>query len=269
MFCAARSSSSGAATAPPMALAIQQQLLLLSYICTTGAGGAWPADAPFDRLLQRPRSTGVDICASPLAPLGAAALPAQHGQHGVPSGRVDTANATLIAGFVSDPDSPSTPLTVQIRIDGVLRDQQLTTPAASGSGHRFSWAVNQILGPADTNHTVEVVVMGVDSSGAVDGMGVVLPGGGHINGSCAPIPEDCGPPGGTAVQEQCSLGAWCYDVPCYWQQRPLDTQYVENGHVRAGVNTAFGGTVFSLRKSTSNLPLPVVCSTSHNVVSDS
>eukprot|EP01043_Picozoa_sp_COSAG02_P029379 COSAG02_NODE_1827_length_10743_cov_19.183859_4_plen_477_part_00 len=233
-------------------------MVLLSYCCTCitifsdrgqAAGAVWPSDAPFARLLHRRRDSSrgvVDICApshsQPAAPAAAAARVASAG---APTGHVDTANATLIAGFALDPDSPSTPLAVQIYLDGVLWDQRLT----SSSGNRFSWAVNQILGPADTNHTIQVVALGVNSSGMPDDhSGVVLPGGGRVSGSCAAIPEDCGPAGGNPAQEQCSLGAWCYDVLCYWQQRPLDTYYVENAFVRAGVNTAFGGTVFALHR---------------------
>ena len=221
-------------------------LLLLAnmYLCSTaGADGSWPSDAPFARMRLRPRSCGVDICAPPslapddapalqLAPVSTAASSA-----GTPSGHVDAANATLVGGVALDPDSPSTHLAVQIRLDGVLWDQQLTT----GSSHRFSWAINQILGSAATNHTVSVVALGVDSSGMPDGMDAVLPGVKGISGSCAPIPEDCGPPGGTPVQEQCALGAWCYDVVCYWQHRPTDTRYVDNALVRCVQTSYLGG----------------------------
>ena len=33
-----------------------------------------------------------------------------------------------------------------------------------------------------------------------------------------------------------------------WQNRHRDTQYVENDLVRAGVSTAFGGTLFALHR---------------------
>ena len=211
-------------------------LLLLTYICmypccAAGADGSWPSDAPFERMRLLSGSSGVDICAPPsLASDAHDQRPASSA--GAPSGHVDTANATLVGGVALDPDSPSTHLAVQIRLDGVLWVQQLT----SGSDHRFSWAINQILGSAATNHTVTVVALGVNSSGMPDGIDAVLPGIKGIAGSCAPIPEDCGPPGGTPVQEQCALGAWCYDVVCYWQHRSTDTRYVENALVRCVQN---------------------------------
>lgn len=88
---------------------------------------------------------------------------------------------------------------------------------------------------------------GVGPDGKPDGANAVLTGAGsQVKGSCAGVPSDCGPPHGTPAQEKCALGAWCSDVPCYWENRGAETLYVENNHVRVGVNTAFGGTVFGL-----------------------
>ena len=214
------------------------------------------SDSPFERVRWRQRrywgsaarrANSVDICA-PARDVSAVVLPPMRGQ---PIGHVTVANSTTIRGWAMDPDHPSAQLVVQILLDGVVWEQQLADgPGDSHRGHGFSWVVNQILGSAKTNHSVQVVALGVDNAtGYPDGIDAVLPGSASpIPGSCHAIPEDCGPPGGTPAQEQCALGAWCYDVPCYWQNRHAETQYVENSLVRVGINTAFGGTMFALHR---------------------
>ena len=140
-----------------------------------------------------------------------------------------------------------------ILIDGVLWRQLPAALNRSDVGaHAFGWAVDLVLGPASALHSIEVIALGVNSAGRPDGNDAVLPGAGsgrNVSGSCAAIPADCGRPGGTPAEEQCPLGAWCADVPCYWQKRSAEQLYVENEFVRAGVNTAFGGTVFGLHRA--------------------
>ena len=178
----------------------------------------WPSDAPFERLRQRAHArsaASIDICAaSSIVPAGTQALPSCEGQ---PTGHISVANASTISGWAVDPDSPTSVLTVRTLIDGVLWNQQHADKAGDTSqnpGHGFRWSVNQILGSAATNHTVQVTVNGVDSAGHPDGKDVILTGDRPVEfkGSCAAIPEDCGPPGGTPVQVQCPLGGESSDI---------------------------------------------------------
>jgi hypothetical protein len=122
--------------------------------------------------------------------------------------------------------------------------------------------VDVLLGPSATNHTIAVKAFGIDSNGHPDGVDTILPGASaDVRGSCSSVPQGCGPAGSPPAAQQCPLGAWCYGVPCYWQNRAAETVYVENEFVRAGVNTAFGGTVFSLHRvdSTVSSSLFVLC----------
>ena len=214
----------------------------------------WPSDSPFERLRARSSvirdGSFINICTA--TPTAVQVLPSR--RQGQPTGKVSVANASTIRGWCADPDSPAASLSVRIEIDGVVWSQQRANkPNDDHSGHGFVWEVNQIFGSAQTNHTIRVIAAGVDAAGDANGEDAVLPGADSpVKGSCHDIPEDCGPKGSTPAQEQCSLGAWCYDVPCYWQQRHADTHCVGNGHVRAGINTAFGGTVFALHRVDNN-----------------
>lgn len=147
-----------------------------------------------------------------------------------PTGHLDAADGTHIAGWASDADYAG-PIAVHIYVDGVLVKGLSADQYRSDVGsHAFDWA-HEPFGPGP--HTVTVYAIGVDATGALDGVNPA------ISGSPTAFDAGCDGLSGDPL-------AWCQGNPGYWEDRQADTEYVGDATVRAGVNPSYGGTIFQL-----------------------
>lgn len=147
-----------------------------------------------------------------------------------PTGWVDVADGTHIAGWASDADYAGA-IAVHVYVDGVLvRGLAADAYRADVGSHAFDW-YHEPFGSG--RHEVVVYAIGVDGTGALDANNPSLSG--------TPASFDVGCDG--LVGDPL---AWCEGNPAYWEARQLDTEYVGGTYVRAGVNTSYGGTIFQL-----------------------
>ena len=147
-----------------------------------------------------------------------------------PTGWVDVADGTHIAGWASDADYAGA-IAVHVYVDGVLvRGLAADAYRADVGSHAFDW-YHEPFGAGE--HDVVVYAIGVDGAGALDANNPSLSG--------TPASFDVGCDG--LVGDPL---AWCEGNPAYWEDRQLDTEYVGGTYVRAGVNTSYGGTIFQL-----------------------
>lgn len=147
-----------------------------------------------------------------------------------PSGHVDVADGTHIAGWASDGDITG-PIAVHIYVDGEIVQGLLADQYRSDVGdHAFDW-VHEPFGAGE--HTVAVYAIGVDAAGALDGENPLLGG--------SPTSFDVGCAGLSGDPR-----AWCDGNPAYWEDRQSDTEYLVGTHVRAGVSPTYGGTILQL-----------------------
>jgi hypothetical protein len=129
----------------------------------------WPADDPFGRLTRKVAWSSarneVDICHPPVstslllatsaAPnketgasrTGAGSSSSNSSSTGVtgrpPTGHVDVANASLVAGWASDPDDPTAAVVVEISVDGTVWRRVAASSARADVGpHAFGWEVS-------------------------------------------------------------------------------------------------------------------------------
>lgn len=151
-----------------------------------------------------------------------------------PTGNLDRADATTVAGWARDPDYPG-PLSVHVYVDGVivhglgafgLRPDLPFTDQT----HGFTWPTLR-LGPG--SHEVRAYAIGVDSRGMPDGQNVELPNSPRrFTGNCSRMQ-------GLELD-------WCNGVPSYYPRRQAETSYLLSNAVRVGVNGSYGGTIFEL-----------------------
>jgi hypothetical protein len=151
-----------------------------------------------------------------------------------PEGYLDSATSTVIGGWARDPDNTG-PIAVHIYIDGEIAHAMVADALRSDlpyadQNHGFTWTP-PFLGSG--THQVNVYAIGVDASGAADGVNPDLTGSPtSFTGSCAGASEPA--------------LTWCNGVPAYYANRAADTTYLYNDQIRVGVNGSYGGTILEL-----------------------
>jgi hypothetical protein len=149
-------------------------------------------------------------------------------------GYLDSATTTVIGGWARDPDHTG-PIAVHIYIDGEIAHAMLADALRpdlpyADQNHGFTWTP-PFMGSG--NHQVNVYAIGVDSSGAPDGVNPDLSGSPtRVTGSCAGAAEPA--------------LTWCNGVPNYYRDRAADTEYLFNDQLRVGVNGSYGGAILEL-----------------------
>ncbi len=145
-----------------------------------------------------------------------------------PTGWIDAADGSHVAGWARDPDW-SGPIAVHIYVDGVIARGMVADGTRPDIGtHAYDWA-HEPLGAG--RHEIKVYAIGVDAGGQPDGENPLLTTR-YVDVGCAGLTGD--------------PRAWCDGNGPYWRDRAGDTRYVGNAAVRAGVNTSYGGTIFQL-----------------------
>jgi hypothetical protein len=149
-------------------------------------------------------------------------------------GHLDSATGSVIGGWARDPDHTG-PIAVHIYIDGEIAHAMLADALRpdlpyADQDHGFTWTP-PFLGSG--THRVNVYAIGVDASGAPDGINPDLTGSPtSFTGSCAGASEPA--------------LTWCGGVPAYYRDRAADTEYLFNDQLRVGVNGSYGGAILEL-----------------------